>query len=248
MATRQIAKRTVGAFHGYFDNAADLAAELAAPTADLALLYGLAVERWGDERRRVIGEYCAIIADAEGKHVRLSRSPLRAPPLVLFSTTTSWQPPPPFPAHYLLRVSNDVSTKFTSLTARSSISRTRKPSWFEDIHRVPLGAVVDIRRGNERALRKPYDLFDLPDVRMDSDADYIARAGELLDEGIRACLTGSRRPGATLSGGLDLSQVAVRTLAQLAPWSELPTFTFHPEPGFDGLVRAWEAWRRTANG
>jgi len=39
----------LAAFHGYFDNAADLAEELGAPLADFALLYGLAVERWGDD-------------------------------------------------------------------------------------------------------------------------------------------------------------------------------------------------------
>jgi len=225
----------LAAFHGYFDNAADLAEELGAPSADPALLYGLAVERWGDEaERRVIGEYCAIIADVGEKHVRLSRSPFRAPPLVYFQddllAAAASVPRALFAAGVERRL-NEIHVADSALINFTDA----EASWFEDIHRVPLGSVVDIRRGNERALRKPYDLFDLPDVRMNSDADYIARAGELLDEGIRACLKGSRRPGATLSGGLDSSQVAVRTLAQLAPGQKLPTFTFHPEPGFDGL-------------
>ena len=48
--------RTV-VFHGYFDNAAEVAAELGAPAADTARLYGLAVEQWGDDAdRRIIGE------------------------------------------------------------------------------------------------------------------------------------------------------------------------------------------------
>jgi len=67
------------AFHGYFDNAEAIAAELSVSSLSLSQLYGLAVERWGDEAdRRIIGEYCALIADPDRRHVRLSRSPLRA--------------------------------------------------------------------------------------------------------------------------------------------------------------------------
>src|SRR5687767_2592874 len=36
-------------FHGYFHNAAEIAAELGTDTQDLARLYGLAVEEWGDD-------------------------------------------------------------------------------------------------------------------------------------------------------------------------------------------------------
>src|SRR5690349_13862712 len=47
-------------FHGYFDNALTMASELGANPRDLGQLYGLAVERWGDEAdRRIVGEYCA---------------------------------------------------------------------------------------------------------------------------------------------------------------------------------------------
>ena len=54
----------IAVFHGYFDNAAEIAAELGADRSDLSRLYGLSVERWGDEtEQRVIGEYCAIVAE-----------------------------------------------------------------------------------------------------------------------------------------------------------------------------------------
>src|SRR5262245_200232 len=39
-------------FNGYFDNATELAAELGSRAGDIALLYGLAVERWGDGAER----------------------------------------------------------------------------------------------------------------------------------------------------------------------------------------------------
>src|SRR4051812_23575963 len=50
-------------FHGYFDNAPTIAAELKADSRDLARLYSIAVERWSDDaERRIIGDYCAVIA------------------------------------------------------------------------------------------------------------------------------------------------------------------------------------------
>src|SRR5205085_5710129 len=82
-----------------------------------------------------------------------------------------------------------------------------------------------------------YDPLAIGAARHDNDADCIARVGELLDEAVRACTAGFRKPGVTLSGGLDSPQVAVRTLAALSPPQTLPTFTFVPEPGFDGRVQ-----------
>ena len=225
------------AFHGYFDNAAALAAELGASPDNLARLYGLAVERWGEDAdRRVIGEYCAIIAEPEKYHVRLSRSPLRAPPLVYFQD------------EHLLAVASVPRAIFaTGVEQRLNEARVAdsalinftnsEASWFEEVARLPLGHTVELQRGTQRRLRKYYDLLSMPDVRMKSDADCIARANELLDEGVRVCLAGFSKPGAMLSGGLDSPQVAVRTLAQLPPDQRLPTFTFVPEEGYDGRVQ-----------
>lgn len=225
------------AFHGYFDNAAAVAAELGADPGDLARLYGLAVERWGDEaEKRVVGEYCAIIADPEKHRIRLSRSPLRAPPLYYFHderlAAVASVPRAIFAAGVEQRL-NEVRGADSALLNFSDF----EASWFEDISRVPLGHAVELERGKPRNLRKCYDLFAQPDVRMKSDADYIARANELLDEAVRACIAGFSRPGATLSGGLDSPQVAVRALAALPDGQRLPTFTFHPEQGYDGRVQ-----------
>lgn len=224
----------IAVFHGYFDNADEIAAELGADRSNFGRLYGLAVERWGDEtEQRVIGEYCAVIAEPDRLRLRLSRSPLRAPPLCYFHdeqmAAVASVPRALFAAGVERRLNethaaDSAMINFTDLEA----------SWFDHVYRVPLGSVVELERGEERRLRKVYDLLAMPDVRMKSDADYIARASELLDQGVRACIAGFRKPGATLSGGLDSPQVAVRTLAALPAGQRLPTFTFHPEPGFDG--------------
>jgi asparagine synthase (glutamine-hydrolysing) len=227
----------VAIFHGYFDNAAAIAAELGSDRHDLGLLYGLAVDAWGrDADRRIIGEYCAVIVDPAHDRLRLSRSPLRAPPLYRFDNND-------------LAVVGSVPRLFFAAGVPQRLNEGRladssminfsdqEASWFEHIYRVPLGCTVELQRDRSRILDRYYDPLAIAPVRMDSDADYLARASELLDEGVRACLAGFQKPGVTLSGGLDSSQVAVRALAALPPEQRLPTFTFHPEEGFDGRVQ-----------
>ena len=229
----------LAAFHGYFDNAASIAAELATGAADLALLYGLAVDRWGDEAdRRIIGEYCAIIVDPAGRRVRLSRSPLKAPPLHYFhddELTAAASVPRALFAAGVDRRLNEARLADSALVNFSDPQAT----YFENIYKVPTGHVVELQRGRRPVVRQYYDLFASRDVRLKSDAEYIARAGELLDEGVRACIAGFRHPGATLSAGLDTPQMVVRTLAAIPKQQTLPTFTFHPEAGYDDRVQEY---------
>lgn len=225
-------------FHGYFDNAAEIAKKLNASADDAATLYGLAVERWGDAaERRVIGEYCAIIAEPDRRQLRLSRSPLRAPPLCYFQDDRLAAAASVPRALFAAGVEQRLNEGHVADSALLNFSDA-EASWFEQVYRVPLGSVVELERGEQRRLRIVYDPLALPDVRMASDADYIGRAGELLDEAVRVCLAGFSRPGATLSGGLDSPMVAVRALRSLPADQRLPTFTFHPEPGFDGRCEA----------
>ncbi|MGH8525322.1 MAG: hypothetical protein ACREXY_14295, partial [Gammaproteobacteria bacterium] len=145
-------------FHGYFDNATAIALELSAEPGDRARLYGMAVERWGDEAdRRVIGDYCAIIADPGDFRLRLSRSPLRAPPLCYFHderlTAAASVPRALFAAGAPQRL-NEERVADSALINFSDL----EASWFEGISRVPVGSVVKLHRGRQRILRKYYDL------------------------------------------------------------------------------------------
>ncbi|MFL6733221.1 MAG: asparagine synthase-related protein [Sphingomicrobium sp.] len=228
----------LAAFHGYFDNAAEIAAELGTDSGNAAQLYGLAVEQWGDQtEQRVVGEYCALIADPREFRLRLSRSPLRAPPLCYFHDERLVAVASVPRALFAAGVQRRLNERHVADSTLINFSN-QESSWFEDVHRVPLGSVVDLERGRQRILRKVYDLLAMPDVRMASDAEYIKRASELLDQAVGVCLTGFKRPGVALSSGLDSPQVACRALAALPAGQTLPTFTFHPEPGFDGRCEA----------
>lgn len=230
-------------FHGQIDNAAALAAELNADPGDRARLYGLAVERWGAEAdRRVIGEYCAILVHPERRSVRLARSPLRAPPLVWHhgvaggaSGIAAASVPR---ALFAAGVEERLDHAKVADSAWINYS-AQEDGWFHGVRRVPLGSTVTLDvdgRPGERKLHRFYDIAAIPDAPEASDEDYLARARELLDEGVRAALAGAKRPGVTLSSGLDTPQVVTRVLAQLPPGQRLPSFTFRPEAGWDGIV------------
>lgn len=223
-------------FNGWIDNAAQLAPELGCPSDDPALLYGLAVSRWGIAAEdRLIGEYCALIADPQVRTVRLSRSPLRAPPLHYARSSqrvaASSVPRALFAAGIERRLDEDRSADSAMLNFTDPES-----TWFAGVAKVPLGSVVTLRPEQDRQLETWYDLLSLPDVRLGCDADYVERANALLGEAVAACLGNASKPGSTLSSGLDSSQVVVHALRCLPETKSLPTFTFHPETGWDGLV------------
>lgn len=225
-------------FNGYLDNAAEIALELGAETNDLASLYGLAVERWDDDaERRIIGHYCAVVADPTRHRLRLSRSPLRGPPLYYYHgdelTSAASVPRALFAAGVEPRLSEE---RLADVALRNFSDEEASP--YKEVRQVPTGSVVELERGRSRILRKWYDVLEIPPISI-GDADAIARAQELLETGVRACLNGFTRPGSTLSAGLDSPQVAIRALAALPAGQTLPTFTFHPEAEFDGRSPQW---------
>lgn len=226
----------IAVYHGYFDNAVSIAAELGTDAGNLARLFGLAVERWGDDGdHRIVGEYCAIIAEPATGLIRLSRSPLKAPPLHYCHNEELVAAASVPRALFAAGVEQRLDEAHVADSAMINFSDP-EATYFEEVLKVPTGHIVELRRGEPRAVRQYYDLFKTPKVRLKSDEEYIARAGALLDEGVRASLAGFRHPGATLSGGLDTPQVVIRAVAALPQGKRLPTFTFHPEEGFDGRV------------
>lgn len=226
------------AFHGWIDNAEALAVELGEPPDNPARLYGAALSRWpGEPDLHIIGEYCAIVTDPVSGAVRLSRSPLRAPPLLYATSRTTVAaasvPRAIFAAGFPrqlneARLADSAMINFTD----------REAAWFVGLARVPIGCVVELAPGQLRQLRQYYDLAKVPKVRLPSAQAYVDRASQLLDQAVAAVAAPFAQPGATLSSGLDSPQVVVRLVRSLPPGRRLSTFTFHPEPDWDGIQAA----------
>ena len=224
-------------FAGHLDNAPQMAAMLGVPSPApgdhpaLAGLYGAALLKWGDQADlRLIGEYAAIVLDEAHDHVRLARSPLRAPPLhyhagpqrVLASTTLG-----AIFACGVARRLNDAKLADMALFNSSNEAR----GWFEGVARVPLGSVIELTPAGETS-RPYYDFDALPRLPRMPLAERIEHAHALLAEGTRAALAGSKRPALMLSGGLDSSLVAVKALEVMPAQEPLNSYTFVVEPGW----------------
>lgn len=226
-------------FAGQLDNAAEIAGELGLPEPGhddaraLAQLYGQAVLRWHDQAdRRLIGEYSAILIDEAARRLRLSRSPLRAPPLHYHADAARVIAATVPRAIFACGVEQRLNERKLADNAWFNFS-AEEESWFEGLRRVPLGTIVELTPGGEQA-RRFYDIASLPSVRRASPADYLAEAHHLFEEATRACLKGSSKPAIMLSGGLDSAQVALKALDVLPPGTPLDAFTFVVEPGWDG--------------
>lgn len=233
-------------FNGQLHNRVGLAAQLIAPnTGAIALdnpaqedgvLYALALDRWGDAAdEHVIGHYCAVVLDPDRTGLRLSRSPLLAPPLHFRNggmRAIAASIPRPLFWH------SDVARKVNlDRLARSALIdfTDRFAGWYEGCGRMPLGCAIRLTpRGFTEVWR--YDLFSRPRQRLARDQDYVDQANALLDEGVAAVLADSRRPGVLLSGGLDSSQVALSALRHLPGDQDLPAFTYGPQAQWTGAA------------
>jgi len=224
-------------FNGHIDNAAQLADRLAARPDDRAALYAAAHDRWQDDvDLHIVGDYCALVDDAEARTVRLSRSPWRAPPL-----------------HYFHNASEvcaaSVPRVLVACGLPQAIDRQRlienhylldddEAGWLRGAHRVALGARVLIDPARRQACRY-YDMMAPRETRLASRADYVEAADQLLREAARATAADARNPGVLLSGGLDSPNVAVRLLDCLPPGQRLKAFTFRPLESYAEPEEAW---------
>ncbi|MET0179007.1 MAG: asparagine synthase-related protein [Novosphingobium sp.] len=222
--------------HGWIDNRASLAAELGLPRQDDAVLYGAAVERWGDAAdHRIVGDYAAIVALPSGT-VRLARSPWSTKSLFYHANSEALVVSSILRPMFAAGVRKDLR-----LDAVDSLLSLRVPdaeqSAFRDIRSVPSGCVVHLRLDGPCRKDAWYDPGVLPAVRFRRDEDYVDAANALLAEAVGQALASSQSPGVTVSGGLDSAIVCDEVLRQLPPDRRLPSFTFHPLPEWDGKVQ-----------
>lgn len=219
-------------FHGWLDNAAEIAAELEIDPTQPALVYAAAVSRWGDRAdARLNGAYCAIVECAD-KAIRLSRSPWSAPPLhfandadraivasvprVLLAAGVPSELDP-------VKLADSLVANFTD----------EQRGWYVGTNRVPHGAIVYLAAGKFRCNRW-YDPHAIAPVRFARDQDYVDAARVMLATATSKALDAAQKPAIALSGGLDSVLVADEVLRQIAPGQRLRSFTFRPDAAWDG--------------
>ncbi|MCP5379795.1 MAG: hypothetical protein H6915_07660 [Novosphingobium sp.] len=233
-------------FAGWLDNAAELAGVLGLPTeSDNALIYGAAVDRWGDDADgHAIGCYAAIVKGA-APGMRLARSPWAAPPLRYFqsgdviaaaSVTRALQACG-LPATPNLRTLAD--SLFLSLHAHDG--------WYEGEKIVPPGAVVHLHRDGARIIRWYDHLAPRPLLRLRKPRDYVEAADELLTRAVAASAKGAKQPGVLLSGGLDSTNIAARLMPLLPQGKPLSAFTLTPDPQWRGVAPPGQIADETAH-
>ena len=224
-------------FHGHLDNSAAIAAELGLPdpapgdAQALAALYAAALLQWGPRTDQLlIGEYAAAALNETAQHLRLSRSPLRAPPLHYHANAERIIAASVARAIFACGVEQQLDDDKLADMAGFNASNEAQ-SWFRGVNRVPLGSTVEFTPADARTQRY-YDIGALQPLPQMSVADSVAQAQALLAEGTRAALAGSKRPAVMLSGGLDSSLVAVKALEVMPSEAPLNAYTFVPEAGW----------------
>lgn len=221
---------TATVLDGWIDNAAQLALALGLPAANSAQCYEAAVARWGDAADgHVIGHYAAVTRLSDGC-LRLSRSPIDAPPLFYARQDSGgWAaaslPSGLFAAGHERRLDWDELADLLAL----DVSRPPPGTVFAGICRVPPGTVVTLGPGE--ALVDPwYARAARHIVSPGSDREAVDEVARLLGEACKASLRHCARPALALSGGLDSPILADELLRHLPEGTPLHGITFIPLP------------------
>ena len=107
---------------------------------------------------------------------------------------------------------------------------------FKGVAQVPIGSIVHISREGAHANRWYDPVAAARPIKFSRDEEYVEAANEILAKAARAALRMSRKPGVTLSGGLDSAMVADELSRQVANDVSLRSYTFHPVDEWRGNV------------
>ena len=215
--------------HGWIDNCAELAKQLDCDPGNLALIYALAVRRWGDSAdERVQGTYCTIYDDPGAPGLRLARSAVSAPPLYYMTDAESVAAASVPRVLEAMGLPRDLNRQ--RIAESLYFNLTEEQSYLQGCFKVPYGTIVHVGTRSTRKVRfhDPLAVVPLPKA---SAADYLAEADRLLTEASRLYFASAREPGILLTGGLDSSNIAARILRTLPPGRRLKSFTYVPLEG-----------------
>lgn len=215
--------------YGFIENRRVMRAELGIPDGDDAALYAAAYARWGEDAdQRLLGEYAVILVEANGKRIRMARSPIKSPALYFWRDGERLIVTGHAQAIFASgEIAREVDEQKIADTLYLNYREERR-GWFKGVARLPRGT---------RAWATPdgvtetcfFRIEDIPPVRFKRDCDYVEAADALFREAVTMALDGFERPAISLSGGLDSQAVAAYTMLT-RPDQPLMSFTSVPDP------------------
>ena len=223
--------RFVLLFDGYLFDRAGLCRELSIAGAEAggdSRLAAAFLDRHGLQAlARLGGEYAMVRWDTVERQICLAVSPMasrqiywhRSGSLVTFATTL----PGLFAFSQVPRRLDGVALA-EDLVASFSVEDA---TLYHDVKKLPHGTLLVMRDGGQQAhtLWRPNPHRRL---RLKRDSDYVEAARDLLEQAVRRRLRAAAPPGATLTGGMDSSAVAVTALPLLG--GTLRCYTAVPPP------------------
>lgn len=203
------------------------------PDSALALA---AWRQWGEGALdRLDGAFTLLIWDEATHRLTAARSVRNAPPLhwhenserIVLATTAN-------AIHALGDVPRELDeVKFADSLVLNYNDAER--SFFKDIRRLRMGSVMTLDAGGGVAVRRYFELRDVPPVRFARDEDYVAAGNELLERAVRRSLRANETPALMLSSGLDSTAVAVSAIELLraSGGDPFPLVSYTSVPGPD---------------
>lgn len=202
--------------------------------SDDAALYAAALAHFEEDcDRRITGEYAAICWYPDKRRLRLSRSPISAPPLHLWrdggrvvAAST--------PRAAIAAGADDILNEERLADALFLNFRGRQQGWYRDISPVSTGEIVSLDpEGTAR--RRYWNVHELPRIELPSDDAYVEAVAAAMAHATREVAGGFARPATQLSGGLDSQAVASFALDLLPPDGALKAYCWVPQKGFEPL-------------
>ena len=201
----------VGTLEGQLHNAADLRADLPVSPhheTDSDLMVG-AYARWGESFvGRLRGDFALIVWDLRAKRLLCARDPIGIKSLYLYKTAHSFIVASDL--GFLLNLhGRDLPINAKAVAAYLSGNPLTTDTFYEGVVKLTPGTtlVISAQDGAQRRFRH-WRVSDIKPVRYTRSEDYADHFRNVFCDAIRCRLTGARRAGLLLSGGLDSSSIA----------------------------------------
>ena len=196
---------------GRIDNRDELCVALEVPAPERATtadgrLIALAYERWGDDApRRLLGDWAFAAWHPRERRLVLARDHYghtalywhRSGSTLAFASSLKGVLALPEVPRRLDEIR--LGETLVICAARGA------PTMYEGIERLPTARILTFDAGGVRT-REYWSLLDVPEVRLASDAAYVERAQELLDDAVRVRLRTTKPVATTLSAGPRLDR------------------------------------------